>query len=130
MSNKFRLVAYGAGTVVAFDAIASLGSRVLQFQYTSASSGSYIIYATMGFFAWRAGGFGFTAQMGAILGLVDATAGWAVSTLLKATTPPMPDFTLLLWVIVAITVMVTGTICALIGGFAAKLTRRTPAPAS
>jgi hypothetical protein len=130
MHDRLKLAVYGSLAVLAFDAIASAASRAVPFPYARASAGSYIIYAVLGFLAWRLGRFSFAAQLGAILGLVDASAGWAISTALHAVTPPMPAITPILWAVVAITVMITGVICSLIGAAVAKLTTRAQAPTS
>ena len=130
MTPKLKIAVLGSLAVVTFDAAASLASRVLNFPYTSASIGSYIIYAAVGFLAWRIGGFRLAALTGAVLGLVDASAGWAVSEVLKANAPPTQELTPMLWVIIAITVMITATICSLSGAVVARLLRRPAAPAS
>jgi len=111
-----RVVVFGGVAVVLYDAIAAVASRQFDFPYTNAAFGSYILYAVAGYIAGRAGGWRVGAAVGAVLGLIDASIGWAVSTALHANAPPTPHLTILTWAVVAVMVMVTGGICGLIGG--------------
>ena len=104
---------------------ASIASRQLGFPYTDATVGSYILYAIGGFLAARRADLAFAAQVGAVLGLVDATLGWAVSSAIHPNLPPMPRLTLAMWVFVAIVVVLTSVVCALVGGAVGRATRRS-----
>ena len=79
MSPLVRILLGGAIAVLAFDAIASVASQRLGFEYGSAAVGSGIIYTAIGFLAAGRGGVQAAALAGATMGLVDATLGWAVS---------------------------------------------------
>jgi len=69
--------------IVVFDALASIASVRLRFPYPRAVIGSWIIYATVGFCASAGGGGVLAGAMSGIaMGIVDATAGWAVSAMI------------------------------------------------
>ena len=122
-----RILLYGALAVILFDTAASLASRTLGFAYTSASTGSYLIYAVTGFFAARVLGWKGAALAGLTLGLVDATIGWGISWLIGPGQPPADvTFTPWMWPIIAITVSLTAVICALVGAVVARLSRAKP----
>jgi hypothetical protein len=130
MTPPLGLLGYGGAIVIVFDAVASVASRTFDFPYTRAAIGSNIIYAVVGYFAARFDGWRAAAAIGAALGLVDATLGWYISTVLRANTPPMPSLTFGLWVGVAITVMITGAISALIGAAVWRVVAKREAPAA
>ena len=130
MTPKVRLMLIASGAIVLFDAAASIASKEVGFPYTSAAVGSYILYAIGGFLAARRADLAFAAQLGAVLGLVDATLGWAVSSAIGPNVPPMPRITVASWVFVAIVVVLTGVVCALVGGAIGRATRRSSRPAA
>ena len=69
--------------VVGFDVIASLASRLLQFDYTNLVLVSLAIYLGAGYWGAHRRGFLFGLLLGALAGLTDATIGWWVSTLIR-----------------------------------------------
>jgi uncharacterized protein YqfA (UPF0365 family) len=107
---------FGVAAIVVFDAVASLASKQLGFPYMYAAAGSYILYAVGGYLAARRADMKFAAQLGAMLGLADASIGWAVSAAIGPNVPTTPPITILSWAFVAIVVVLTGVVCALIGG--------------
>ena len=68
--------------VIAVDAIASLLSRLLHFDYTDFVWMSYVIYTGAGFWGAFRQGFGYGIFLGGIAGFTDSTAGWFVSRLI------------------------------------------------
>ena len=68
-----------AATVVAYDAVASWASLQWGFAYRLALVGSCTLYGLFGFFGARRFGFGRALALGAWMGVVDASLGWAVS---------------------------------------------------
>jgi hypothetical protein len=125
VAPKFRLILIGGAAIVLFDAAASIASRQVGFPYTNAAIGSYILYAIGGFLAARQADLAFAAQLGAVLGLVDATLGWAVSSAIGPNVPSTPRITIASWVFVAIVVVFTSVVCALVGGAIGRATRRS-----
>lgn len=128
--NRFsKIVLVGAAAIVVFDAAASIASRMMDFSYASASFASYLLYAIVGFRVGRQFPLGRAAIAGSVLGVVDASLGWATAIALRANAPPTPRLTPALWVIVAITVAITAAVCGLVGGAIGKATRKPPAAA-
>jgi len=77
-----RIAVFGAVAVVCFDVIAAGASRVTGIPYGWATLGSWLLYAWIGFLAARAAPgapLRAAALSGLILGLTDASAGWAAS---------------------------------------------------
>lgn len=117
MSSWFRITLLGAMVVVVFDVAASLVSRASGMPYQWASIGSLCLYGGAGFMLARAtasrpipgAAFG-----GAILGITDATLGWAASWILG------PDraesLTVTGWVLTAVSVVALAAAVAAIGG--------------
>jgi hypothetical protein len=131
MTPLAKVLIGGAIAVVVFDALASVAALQLGFDYTRAAFGSWLIYAAVGFLAARAGGGLPPALLaGIILGLVDATVGWAVSWAVGPGRPPEGTLSVGRWAVAAITVAVTGGCIGLLGGVVARLTAGRGAPAA
>jgi hypothetical protein len=69
--------------VVGFDVVASLASRLLQFDYANLILASLAIYLGAGYWGAHKRGFLFGLLLGALAGLTDSTIGWWVSTLIR-----------------------------------------------
>ena len=128
--NLTRLIVFGSIAVVVFDVIASIASMVLSVPYASFSIGSILIYAVAGYVAARLKPLHFSAWVGGLIGLVDATIGWAISwkigpgkieDLPDATTISSTAGAISLVVFTIIFAVIFATICGLIGGLVAKL---------
>lgn len=80
-----------AVAVLAFDVVASLASLRFGIEYARFSIGSFALYAVAGAAAIATGGPWWSAPLaGATTGLVESTAGWAISSRLGAGLPPAP----------------------------------------
>lgn len=82
MSSWTEITASGALAVVVFDAIAAFASRKMEVPYGWATVGSWILYAGFGYLAARAHPIAAVEAAlltGVVLGITDATAGWATS---------------------------------------------------
>ena len=79
MTPYVRVLLLGGGAVLVFDAVASLASVALSFPYWYAAIGSCVIYLVVGGAAARYASVRLSALAGALVGLVDATLGWAIS---------------------------------------------------
>jgi hypothetical protein len=131
MTSLTKVLIAGAVTVVVFDALASVGSVRLGYPYTRAVVGSWLIYAAVGFFAGRAGGGLLAAAMaGVLMGIVDATAGWAVSWGIGPGRLPEGVLSVGRWAGAALTVAVSGGCVGLLGGLLARLLAGRGAPAA
>lgn len=82
MTASERVGLFGVVVVVAFDAIASVVSRSTGIPYEWATYGSWVLYTVLGYIAGRASpstALKSAALAGVIIGLGDATLGWATS---------------------------------------------------
>jgi len=120
MSSWTEITTSGALAVVVFDAIAAFASRKMEVPYGWATVGSWILYAGFGYLAARA----FPAApiqaavlTGVVLGLTDATAGWATSWVIGA--GRVAGLTLAKWLLTALSVAGIAAGVAALGGVAA-----------
>jgi hypothetical protein len=112
-----KLIVRGASAVIVYDFVASIISKYSGVHYANFTVGSLLIYAAVGFLASR-GRLGRTAMAtvlaGAVVGLTDATFGWAVSYLIGPGQPAKP-LTPLLWAFVAVIVTLSAAVLAAMG---------------
>ena len=110
--------------VVGFDVIASLASRLLQFEYMSLILVSLAIYLAAGYWGAHKQGFFFGLLLAALAGLTDSTIGWWVSTLIRpysAMGIPALALSLQLIILVIVTPLALGIgfvgagICTIVG---------------
>ena len=114
------VLAIGASVVLCYDTAAALASRRFGFRYSRAQIGSYLLYAAIGYATVRNGTAVTPYTAGAVIGLVDVTAGWAVSWAIGPGRPPSGTLVPRQWLfIAAIMVMVAG-ICGMLGGALAR----------
>jgi hypothetical protein len=73
------VILLGGATILAFDAIGSVASLRFRFPYSRLMLGSFAIYLVVGFVTAASGSVMSAALTGAVVGLVEATAGWAIS---------------------------------------------------
>jgi hypothetical protein len=121
VSPYLRVLVVGCAAVLAFDAVASLASVALGFPYWYAGIGSLIIYLLVGAAAVRHVSIRLSALTGALVGLVDATIGWAISWLLGPGRVPAGSLTRARFVVTAVLVSLLAGAVASIG---ASLNRR------
>lgn len=129
MPAWIRLALIGAAAVVAFDAAASVASRVTGVAYSWATVGSWLLYAGFGYLASRAAGGSVqvAALTGAVLGATDASLGWAVSWALGP--GRMPGVDARRWVSTLIFVAALAAGIAAIGGAMARRDQGSDQPA-
>jgi hypothetical protein len=117
MTALSKLILWGAFAVVIYDTTASVLSKGFGVSYGKFGIGSLLIYAAVGFLASR-GKAERTAMAaviaGGIVGFVDATIGWATSAAIGPGHPVRP-LTPFLWTTVAIGVMLSSILLAVIG---------------
>lgn len=78
----------GAVVVLLYDTLGSIASQRFRFAYGRLAPGSYIIYAAVGFAAASVSHFWTGALSAAVVGVVDATAGWFISWQIGPGRPP------------------------------------------
>jgi hypothetical protein len=125
VSPRVRLILLSSAAIIFFDVAASLASRTLGFNYAKGAVGSYFLYAVAGFLAARRTNLLFAAQLGAVVGFVDATIGWAVSSAIGPIVPATPHLTVTSWALIAFFVVLTSLVCALVGGAIGRATQRS-----
>jgi hypothetical protein len=112
--------------IVAFDAIASLLSRVFQVDYANFMWLSFLLYVAVGFWGAHRKGFVYGMLLGTFAGLVDSTLGWSVSRMvgpfLRTDIPKLEPL-----IIVIVIIVVTASAFALgsLGALFCKLLGRT-----
>lgn len=103
MNQKYKILLFGMLAVTLLDTVGSLASRQLNFDYSALGWVSFAIYGTTAFIATRKYGLATGVLFAAILGFFDASAGWAISTLLKANTAELAiEITPLTWFALAL----------------------------
>jgi len=109
--------------VIAFDAIASLLSRLLQFDYTNFVWMSFVIYVAVGFWGAFRQGFVYGMLLGAIAGLTDSTVGWFISRMIGPfIQPKMPPLNP---IVIGITIVFVTLLALAIGSVGAVLCKVT-----
>jgi hypothetical protein len=108
--------------IVGFDAVASLASRILQFDYTNLVWVSLVIYLAAGYWGAHRRGFLFGLLLGSLAGLADSTIGWWLSTWIRPfSRTGIPPLGLSLQLIVLITVTALGFVFGLVGAGLCKI---------
>ena len=123
-----RALAGGIIAVLLYDALASWTSAATGFAYGKLAPGSWLIYAAVGFVAARSSGIPAAIVAGALVGLVDASAGWALSWSIGPGRIPGFVLTPARWIQVAVFVSVTAAGMAVIGGLLGWFTRARVPP--
>ena len=111
-----RVALLGMFAVVVFDAIASLASLAIGFNYEYSAFGSLLLYCVFGYWASSVRTILFASIVGALMGLTDASLGWAVSWILGPGRWEPGLLTLPTWALIALQITAVAAICALLGG--------------
>jgi hypothetical protein len=82
MSRTARGTLYGAVAVLALDTIGAFASRTLGFEYAMLAPISFVLYTAIGAYVGVAERVSRAAMVGAVVGVIDATLGWAISWVL------------------------------------------------
>jgi hypothetical protein len=119
-----RVAILGMISVVVFDAIASLASLAIGFNYEYSAFGSLVLYCAFGYWGSRVRTIAFAPFVGALMGLTDASLGWAVSWILGPGRWEPGLLTLPTWALLALQVTAVAAFCALLGGVVGRYVRR------
>jgi len=79
MSGLVRGTMYGGAAVLALDTLGALASRAIGFEYASLAPLSILLYAAIGAYVSVAEPVPRAAIVGALVGVIDATLGWAIA---------------------------------------------------
>ena len=122
MNRKLQFYFIVALVIVLFDGAGSVGSRVLQFDYTNLMWVSWGIYIAVGFLGCKRFDLMSGVGAGLITGLADSTVGWGLSA---AIGPYLPSahhpYPVALILIAMIIVCILSTFFALIGALSCKV---------
>lgn len=121
MTGFWKIVGAGIAAVLVFDTIASFASARVGFPYVYASVGSFLIYAAVGYAAFRLSGVGASVGAAVIVELVDATLGWWVSWQIGPGAIPEGQLRVQGIVVTVLGVLVFAVVAALLGAWAARL---------
>jgi hypothetical protein len=123
MKSEYKLLISGLVTIAIFDAIGSIASRQLAFDYTILGFISFTIYALFGFIGTRNKNLKTGVLIAAGIGLFDSTAGWEISMLLHANTGTFVVVhpTLTTWIITIMFVTGIAALSGLVGGVFTKI---------
>ena len=116
----FRVALVGMGAVIVFDAIASLASLGTGFNYEYSAFGSLLLYGAFGYWAGRVRTITSAAFVGALMGLSDASLGWAVSWILGPGRWESGIPSLTTWALIALQIVAVAALCGLLGGVLGK----------
>jgi hypothetical protein len=112
--------------IVAFDAVASLLSRIFEFEYIHFIWFSFILYVVIGFWGAFRQGFGYGMLLGTIAGFTDSTIGSFVSWLIGPfIQPKMPPLAVALVAFVIVTVTASGFALGSLGAVLCALLKQT-----
>lgn len=115
------LVLVGAGAVILFDAASSAASIALKSPYVYAAFGSMLIYAGLGYLAYRIGGVRTTLGIALLVGLVDSTLGWGVSWVIGPGALPVSQRSAPIIVIAGVFAIATDVLASLLGAGVARV---------
>jgi hypothetical protein len=125
MSFKVKILITCCG-IVAFDAVASVLSRIFQLQYTKFAVGSLLIYVVAGFLGAFRRGFFYGLLLGAIAGFTGSTVGWLVSQKIGPfMEPPMPSLDAGLIAITVVIVTLLAVAVSSVGAVLCTLVKQT-----
>jgi hypothetical protein len=125
MSRTVRGLLYGAAAVLALDTVGALASRGLGFDYARLTPISILLYAVAGAYVGAADRVSRATAVGAILGAIDATIGWAIAWVIGPGRPQEGErITLLGLFNTALFVAVLAAAAAAVGAGLVRLGRR------
>jgi hypothetical protein len=125
MSRTVRGTLYGAVAVLALDTIGALASRTLGFEYAMLAPISFLLYAATGAYVGLTERVSRAVIAGAVVGVIDATLGWAISWVIGPGQPQAGErITLFGLFNTALFVAVLSAVGAAIGAWLARWARR------
>jgi len=124
MTSWVRVTLIGAVAIILFDALVAFVSVAMGISYAWGSLGSIVLYALVGYSAARTKPrtpLSAAALAGAVVGLADASGGWAISWAIGPGV--IPGLTVVVWILTALFVVVLATGIATLGGIPARARR-------
>jgi hypothetical protein len=125
MNRLTKVFLLSAVSVIVFDTLGAIASRLLNFPYTSLILGSLLIYLASGFAAAKYGTIRSSFLVGAGTGFVDATVGWAISWMIGPGQPTGGEYGSGAIVLTVIFVTLLAAVSGLFGGLARRVVYRS-----
>ena len=119
MQPVIKVFLTGAILVLGFDTVGASASRLLGFPYAVLWIGSFIVYLAVTCRAAVRSGLLAAIAVGALLGLVDSTLGWAISWAIGPGRPTEPMTSAAIGAAILF-VVALGAAWGLLGGIAAR----------
>ena len=124
MNSVQILLLIGCVTVIVFNALSSIASRRLNFNYGLLFPVSFAIYAAIGFFGNKLSDQSNGVIVATAVGFFEATVGWKISMVLKANTGKTPNNpSVLQWISTAVFVTLLAAVCGYVGTVIFKFLR-------
>lgn len=122
MKQEYKLLFIAFLTILFVDALGSLASRQLNFNYAYIEPISFFVYCALGFTVTKRANLLIGTLLTGMLGFFDATAGWKISMIFNANVGKLNNNpNLQQWVATIIAVTIYGLIVGLVSGSIAKL---------
>lgn len=113
----------GATVISLYDGIGAFIALSIGFDYGWLAIGSFVFYVLFGFLAGRTSGWICGLAIGAFLGLIDSTLGWAISWTIGPGKPSAVVNVLTVGVTIVF-VTIVAAVLGLIGGLISLLAKR------
>jgi hypothetical protein len=127
MSRVVRGALYGAAAVLALDTIGSFASRALGFDYAFLAPMTLLIAIAIGAYVGATERVSRAALAGAVVGVSDATVGWAIAWAIGPGRPQIGErITLLGFFNTVVFVAVLGAAGAAVGAWLVRRVRHRP----
>ncbi|WP_298539178.1 hypothetical protein [uncultured Aquimarina sp.] len=126
MKNEYKILVIGIVALLILNFFGSIGSRMLDFNYSNLSPLSYTIYGLMGFLVTKQKNLKTGVLFAAILGFSESTVGSLVSNLFGEpnTGDLKVEMTTGIWVFMIIVVTGVAALIGLIGGLLTKILKK------
>lgn len=127
MKKEHKILLWGIIAVALLDTIGSIASRKLDFDYSSLSYVSFVVYGATCFLAARTKDLKTGVIYGMILGFFDSTIGLKISMLLEANTSTNLELTTGLWIYIVVFMIGYGAFNGLVGAGLAWIVKKNDA---
>lgn len=117
MKKAFPIILIGFVLITVLDILSSIASRQMNFNYSSLSPISFVIYTIIPFLIAKRSNRKAVIISGALLALFDATIGLRLSIMFQANTGSvdMNTYTPAVLIAMAIVMLAVGSLCGLLG---------------
>jgi len=121
MNPTVKIFVVAVVGVIAFDALASVASRVTGLPYSIMSVGTFVIYFATGFYATRHANLKIGLCASAIVGFADSTFGWFISWVIRPGGPAEQVIALGGIAVTILSVILIATVGGALGGLFSRI---------